>query len=949
MKLITPSRSRSNRGPEVYRWLRRAQLLVLVAVLVLAAGVLSTAYKSRDTCENCGGLEQIASYLKSKIFPSGTMMVHEVYWKNPEDEHGDSLEQTILPVFDYNIPKKSMKKLLGAIPVIKETDFNNYSLPDFDWPRVPVTVVYNGRVRASTLRYRGWYYDHYRLKDKKSWRVRFKKSQLLNGLRDVNIINQRTGTSAIIDDVFQYELLKRHDFFVAQQKLVHLRLNGKFVGVQTYLEQPDNYLLTRYNLPVGPIYGEKAPFMNWKNYSSPDWWEIHAGETPDFEPMARFISTIKEKGTPQFKNAIKDILDVENYLSYLADAAITVKANPSSHNNRLYYDPKKGLFQILPWYQMGYFYQSSAPENRRGFYYVLNDVAHGLFLVPEYLAAYQRQTWHYINSTYHPDVLIDLIDQMIAAYEPDILADAYFHDITNQRYLTNRLWRERVKIMKKNILRIDAYIRRTLAHSTLDWTWRSTEAVPGNPGSLIGELKLNVKSLVAPRVEKICIEFSDAIRAGSTLSLTQDDGDAVYKAQVVSGDRKACLQIGRDFPANAEGKSDENLHGSGMYVTGFKSNRGVRMVAREKEYTLRLTASNGTPLVKRVTLSAVNSVTGAPLNQPIEEVVAASLRAGAAKDNYYKFSPDIDRHDTFQPSIGAKVWNIVGSVEPTLEDVVWPSGSYIRINEDMVLGAGKRLIIESGTVVELAIGKSLLIQGALDAQGTEERPIIFRSVSDTEPFGSIIITNTRERKNILRNVIIKNGSSAQLRGVSYLGALAVYASDALIDKVRFEETKGGDALNAVYSNTIVSNSMFLNNADCIDYDFSSGEIINSRFENCADDAIDVSHSNTKIAGNTIVNTRDKGVSVGEKSQPVISGNIIKRAAIGIAVKDLSTPRIFGNEITESDIGISLYVKKPEFGPPTAYLGGNILRDNQDNVLVYDGANVVKDPALGAQR
>ena len=163
-----------------------------------------------------------------------------------------------------------------------------------------------------------------------------------------------------------------------------------------------------------------------------------------------------------------------------------------------------------------------------------------------------------------------------------------------------------------------------------------------------------------------------------------------------------------------------------------------------------------------------------------------------------------------------------------------------------------------------------------------------------------------------------------------------YNADALLENVTFEGNLSGDAINVVYSHTRIVNSIFRNNSDCIDYDFSGGEIRNNIFEGCSDDVIDISGSDTLVDGNTIFGARDKGISIGEKSKPIVSNNVIDNARTGIAVKDLSTAKLIGNHIKNSDIGVALYIKKPEFGPPAAELANNKFEGNKNNILVDDG-------------
>jgi len=241
------------------------------------------------------------------------------------------------------------------------------------------------------------------------------------------------------------------------------------------------------------------------------------------------------------------------------------------------------------------------------------------------------------------------------------------------------------------------------------------------------------------------------------------------------------------------------------------------------------------------------------------------------------------------------------------------------------------LLIEPGTKINLNKGVSLIIKGSIIAKGRKNEEIIFSS-SSSEPFGSIIITNTKNKKNIFSNVHILKGSDAIFNGIHFLGTLSVYYSNIIIENTLFKDNTAGDALNIVYSkDSIIRNNIFINNSDCIDFDFSSGEINNNYFKNCKDDGIDVSHSDTSILNNIILNSGDKGISVGEKSIPNITNNTIKGCNIGIAIKDLSKPILQDNVVSDNVFGIKLYVKKKEFGSPSMNIKNNAIYSNNENI------------------
>ena len=178
------------------------------------------------------------------------------------DRQGDSLENTKLAVIELTIPELSMQTLLKALPQIdpninNDTNFSRFAGVDGPkWPWVPAALTYGRRTYDVEVRFRGWNMDHFMVQ-KKSWRVKFPKDNLFYGLREINIINQRDHTAVL--DILRSELLRDSGLLVPTQFMVHLRINGRFAGIQTYLEQPGERFFIKHNRAVGDFYGEKKP------------------------------------------------------------------------------------------------------------------------------------------------------------------------------------------------------------------------------------------------------------------------------------------------------------------------------------------------------------------------------------------------------------------------------------------------------------------------------------------------------------------------------------------------------------------------------------------------------------------------------------------------------------------------------------------------------------------
>ena len=155
------------------------------------------------------------------------------------------------------------------------------------------------------------------------------------------------------------ELLRESGSLVPVQFPVHVRIKGEYAGVQTFLEQPDEYFCERHNRGASLIFGEERPMYTREAFLSRENWQQygHWEEGGDgFEQLADLYRVVFDKEASDYPERIREVLDVDHYLKYLAHATINCQRNPSIHNLRWMLDPGVGRFQVLPWYQVSRVY-----------------------------------------------------------------------------------------------------------------------------------------------------------------------------------------------------------------------------------------------------------------------------------------------------------------------------------------------------------------------------------------------------------------------------------------------------------------------------------------------------------------------------------------------------------------------------------------------------------------
>ena len=136
--------------------------------------------------------------------------------------------------------------------------------------------------------------------------------------------------------------------------------------------------------------------------------------------------------------------------------------------------------------------------------------------------------------------------------------------------------------------------------------------------------------------------------------------------------------------------------------------------------------------------------------------------------------------------------------------------------------------------------------------------------------------------------------------------------------ITFANSKGEDALNIINSKYIIENVNFFNTAsDAFDSDYSSGTIINTKFEDIGGDALDFSGSEAMIKKMIATRVKDKAISVGEKSNLNIFDINFKKIGVGVVSKDGSNTIINNCKIEDPFLaGLMTYVKKKNYSYPS---------------------------------
>ena len=154
-----------------------------------------------------------------------------------------------------------------------------------------------------------------------------------------------------------------------------------------------------------------------------------------------------------------------------------------------------------------------------------------------------------------------------------------------------------------------------------------------------------------------------------------------------------------------------------------------------------------------------------------------------------------------------------------------------RFEKTIVLPAGYSLTVERGATLLLGDGVSILVQGSMTANGTQEQPIIVKG-STGSTFGAFAINGMNQDASVvLSHFYIHGGSEAYVNGAQFLGQLSIYNVNLVeADYIEVSGSASDDGLNIKNAEVRIGNSRFyFNNYDQVDLDYCKGFVRNSVF------------------------------------------------------------------------------------------------------------------------
>ncbi len=770
-------------------------------------------------------------------------------------------------------------------------------LPPQDGPAgyVPGELEHRGVLYDVGLRYRGsrhWNWNY----PQKSWKVRLDADRHLLGHDTLLLANSPEAEPLL--ELVALDLARRRGLMVPHFEPVWLEVNGSPLGVY-FLEAPVDESVIRHarRFPWNIYSGNGAPVdpatRTSRLFESTEFWTKVAGpigQDSDVAELEELLGQLRSADLPTFARFAEERLDLRAFAELDAlDVVLGIDQHNYNENQKLYYDPYRGVFEPVVWNLRGGNHEPVVQRAPSPLVLRLSELA-------AFVELRDAAAWTLLEGEARPESITAGLaawdERLREAFDQDPYWDAvdllpklgpYFEEMARpmdrRRQLESRAV-ELARIQERN-----AFLVRELASSAL----AATLFVPPAPrtgaegdaeatasASASAVLRLEVDGR-AP-VELLAIEprYSGTCEAPSLswrrLPPSGGPEDAWHSAT----------------PAGRLPKPERLRPGTVRVARPPTPTRGqVRLTPAPRRFDLAL--DTGACQLAAVVLRARNARTSAGLEREITATTAAPPPPEACEVR-------------FEPGPGGRAlhpWCLGRRAVPA-EERLGPGT--VEIAETRTYEAGHHVVIAPGTTIRLARGASLVLRGRLTAVGRSDAPIRFTG----DGWGFVAIEGEAAAGSSLAHVELTGGGEGRFAGRHYTAMLSVHdTSRFTLQDARIAEAQGEDALHLVYVRQarLERVAVVRSRTDGVDVEHADAVIKGLSVIGSGDDALDLMGARITAEDVNLLDCTDNGVSAGEQSEVVLRRAVIARCPLGLLVKNASRLEVEDVIVAAARVGI----------------------------------------------
>jgi spore coat protein H len=273
---------------------------------------------------------------------------------------------------------------------------------------VPARIEIAGERRKIFIRYSG---QTSLGQLKKSYMVEFTDGKLFREHEEY-VISAQNGDPTKLNTTLGFWAFRQAGLMASEVEPAAVYLNGAYQGLYYLIEPVDEDFLRIRRRRLGSLYEAFNGQYGGAHFSFAGGYDVRLGfeskgEREEFYGDLERLIQILDASTPEnLPGRIEPLLDVENYLRYLAVSVLFHNWDGYFNNFRLHLDPQIGKFQFIPWDLDNLLELHPTRSRLEG----ANELSEKLLQVPAYRRRYKQ-------------ILLELMDEKLTVASLDLLID----------------------------------------------------------------------------------------------------------------------------------------------------------------------------------------------------------------------------------------------------------------------------------------------------------------------------------------------------------------------------------------------------------------------------------------------------------------------------------------------------------------------------------------------
>ncbi len=286
------------------------------------------------------------------------------------------------------------------------------------------------------------------------------------------------------------------------------------------------------------------------------------------------------------------------------------------------------------------------------------------------------------------------------------------------------------------------------------------------------------------------------------------------------------------------------------------------------------------------------------------------------------------------------------------DTLFFPRGKY-AIKDDLILPLGYVLVMEQGARLEIAPGKSVVVQGPLWVKGTPKNPVFVRAAEERAPFGTFAVLGNGSTACSISGLQLSGGSGASVNGARFGGQFAVHDALVILRQCAIEANGGAGGTSFKNVRLEAMDCAFTGaGADLVSLDRAKGG-----FERCSfkgevggaqQNGILMRNSRLSVVNCTISGSSGAGVHVHRASQVLVRRSRFVANGTAVSAADLGIAYLEGNSFVDNGSVVQARRLDPTLGGARVMRYANEYNGNRREQEVDEHSAVVNEAAMGEE-